>query len=381
MPASLFLNKAFAVSQEHLAFGDTSNLDVIPYYYRASKSHKKEDITIATLVTRNRFAVFKQLVERYRGPISVTVHVSRAELAESSSGGKGVNFLDALHALYSSSPLMSALVDVHLILTPSRNDRQFNAWRNAARLFARTDYVMMLDVDFVPCTDFRTRLLHTPKTSPIHELLRRDRAALVIPAFEYVEHKDGTDARTFPTSKVELIKLYNESRIGMFHATWSPGHNSTDYERFLYHSQPGEVYKVSPAHYQHAYEPYVIFRRDGGERTIPWCDERFVGYGGNKAACLYEMYLSGVDFYVLSDDFLVHQSHAYDEQARKLERRYNRRIYADFREEVCLKYLMAFRDEGTLGDPIARNAIEECKKVKGVARVVSMVFPLLSISR
>lgn len=49
------------------------------------------------------------------------------------------------------------------------------------------------------------------------------------------------------------------------------------------------------------------------------CDERFVGYGGNKAACLFEMYLSGVSFYVLSDDFLVHQSHKYDEEARKLE--------------------------------------------------------------
>lgn len=49
------------------------------------------------------------------------------------------------------------------------------------------------------------------------------------------------------------------------------------------------------------------------------CDERFVGYGGNKAACLYEMYMSGVSFYVLSDDFLVHQSHAYDEAARKAE--------------------------------------------------------------
>ena len=31
------------------------------------------------------------------------------------------------------------------------------------------------------------------------------------------------------------------------------------------------------------------------------------------------MYLSGVSLYVLSDDFLVHQSHAYDEEARKLE--------------------------------------------------------------
>ena len=49
------------------------------------------------------------------------------------------------------------------------------------------------------------------------------------------------------------------------------------------------------------------------------CDERFVGYGGNKAACLFEMYLSGISFYVLSDHFLVHQNHLYEEAARKHE--------------------------------------------------------------
>ena len=49
------------------------------------------------------------------------------------------------------------------------------------------------------------------------------------------------------------------------------------------------------------------------------CDERFTGYGGNKAACLFEMYLSGVSFYVLSDHFLIHQSHTYEEEARKNE--------------------------------------------------------------
>jgi len=49
------------------------------------------------------------------------------------------------------------------------------------------------------------------------------------------------------------------------------------------------------------------------------CDERFVGYGGNKAACLYEMYLSGMSFYVLSDHFIIHQNHLYEENARKNE--------------------------------------------------------------
>jgi hypothetical protein len=98
----------------------------------------------------------------------------------------------------------------------------------------------------------------------------------------------------------------------MFHAFWQPGHNSTDYQRF-YQAAPGEIYKVSQ--YQSSYEPYVVFKKLGP----PWCDERFVGYGANKAACLFEMYVSGISFYVLADHFMVHQNHKYEETARQTE--------------------------------------------------------------
>ena len=54
-------------------------------------------------------------------------------------------------------------------------------------------------------------------------------------------------------------------------------------------------------------------------KRVSWCDERFTGYGGNKAACLFEMYLSGVSFFVMSDHFLIHQSHKYEEEARREE--------------------------------------------------------------
>ena len=73
-----------------------------------------------------------------------------------------------------------------------------------------------------------------------------------------------------------------------------------------------EVYKVTT--YQSAYEPYVIT-----SKRVSWCDERFTGYGGNKAACLFEMYLTGVSFYVMADHFLIHQSHKYEEEARREE--------------------------------------------------------------
>lgn len=98
------------------------------------------------------------------------------------------------------------------------------------------------------------------------------------------------------------------------------------------------------------------------------CDERFIGYGGNKAACLFELYLSGVSFYVLPDDFLIHQSHAYAEKARKHERKYNRKLYTDFREELCFRYLNLFLDQ--IESPRAK-----------VRAVVTSLLPLKSLRR
>lgn len=213
---SLFLSKAFSVSQEYLS--DGHKFEVVPYYYRHTGEHPRDDITITTLVTRNRFKVFKQLVEIYKGPISVTIHVPTSELQTeikprkkhkhgststiSPSNVPSQDFLSALHALYTSTPLMSQHVDVHLVVTPSSHDRQFNAWRNVARMFARTDYVMMLDVDFVPCTDFRERVRGA--SEEVKHLLREADAALVVPAFEYVKPEEGLDARKFPKSKAVI---------------------------------------------------------------------------------------------------------------------------------------------------------------------------------
>ena len=59
------------------------------------------------------------------------------------------------------------------------------------------------------------------------------------------------------------MSLVKEQRIDMFHAFWGPGHNSSDYKHF-YSAPSGEVYKVTK--YQAAYEPYVIFKKDGP----PW---------------------------------------------------------------------------------------------------------------
>lgn len=205
---------------------------------------------------------------------------------------------------------MRQYVDVHIVR--DEFDRELNFWRNIAKLFARTEYVMQLDIDFYPCTEIRKSVLNNPKAM---ELLRSGEAALVIPAFEYAKQEDGLDFRTFPKNKPSLVQQYKDNKIEMFHSFWLPGHAPTDYERWTNTEdmKDDEIYPVTT--YQFSYEPYVIFKNQGS----PWCDERFSGYGSNKAACLYEMYITGVDFYVLPNDFIVHQTHAYPDQARNVE--------------------------------------------------------------
>lgn len=270
---------------------------VIPYYFKAEETFDHEEVTIATLVTHNRFKVLSRLASHYKGPVSVAIHVNDDDTKQ--------QILTDLHLLYDENPDMRRFVDLHLVV--DKFDRQFNMWRNVAKFFARTDYIMMLDVDFYLCTDFRKSLKADPQ---LMDVLRSGRGAIVVPAFEFIQEKDGEDWTKFPKSKEELMSIVEADKIDMFHRSWKRGHGSTDYQKWYGSTQP---YKV--VDYNYSYEPYVIFKKEG----TPWCEERFIGYGANKAACLYEIYLAGIDYWVLPRDFLIHQTHHYPEETRAKE--------------------------------------------------------------
>ncbi|KAI8098907.1 glycosyl-transferase for dystroglycan-domain-containing protein [Halteromyces radiatus] len=314
-----------------------------PYYFKAHHILNHQDITLSTLVTRNRFPVLGRLASHYQGPISAAIHIKDDETKD--------QVLKELHQLLDTNPDMHRYVDIHLILDPF--DRQFNMWRNVAKFYARTDYIMMLDVDFYLCTDFRHRILNN---HTLLDVLDSGRTALVVPAFEYVVQEDGLYASTFPTEKTDLVAQVQDDKIDMFHKSWLNGHGATNYSKWYTAS---DMYKVSD--YNFSYEPYVIFKKNDS----PWCDERFIGYGANKAACLYEIYLSGMEFWVLPDDFLIHQTHAYPEDTRRKERQYNRKLYSNFREELCLRYSRKFVATGEWETSRADNLKNECQKIRG----------------
>lgn len=335
IPESVILSKSFSQSM--------GAPNVTPYYFKATENFNPNDITICTLVTHDRFPVLARLVKNYKGPVSAAIHINDDEQRDS--------IVEDLHLIYETEPLVRRYLDVHLII--DKHDRQFNLWRNVAKLFARTEYVMMLDVDFHICTNFRESIRQNSKAM---ELLQSGTAALVVPAFEFNKQSDGLDYATFPNTKKDLLELVTTDQIDMFHKKWQPGHMDTNYTQWYTSSKP---YRTKS--YQHSYEPYIIYKKEG----TPWCDERFIGYGANKAACLFEIYISGVEYWVLPNDFLIHQTHYYPEDTRARERRYNRQLYEVFREEVCLRYNRKFKANEVWDGPRAANARKECSKLRG----------------
>ncbi|KAI8987266.1 glycosyl-transferase for dystroglycan-domain-containing protein [Mycotypha africana] len=325
---------------------------VIPYYFKASENFDHEEITMATLVTYNRFKVLARLASHYRGPISVALHVNDDE--------DKYQIISDLHDLFAENEDMRRYVDLHLVV--DKFDRQFNMWRNVAKFFARTDFIMMLDVDFYLCTDFRESLKKEPE---LMNILRAGKGAIVVPAFEYINEADGEDWNVFPTNKKDLLVDVKADRLDMFHRSWTRGHGSTDYEKWYKSTKP---YKVTD--YNYSYEPYVIFKKEG----TPWCDERFVGYGANKAACLYEIYLAGIDYWVLPSDFLIHQTHHYPEDTRAKERTYNKKLYDYYREEACLRYARLMIANNEWNTAKSENLKNECGRLRGFNDVIEKII-------
>jgi len=92
-------------------------------------------VTITTLITPDRYGVLLKLVGQYRGPISVATHIQQ--------GDEQDRQFTELNRFFEDHAILRKYVDLHVIVDGV--DYQLNMWRNVARMFARTDYFMMLD--------------------------------------------------------------------------------------------------------------------------------------------------------------------------------------------------------------------------------------------
>ena len=253
----------------------------------------RQPITLITHLTLDRLAAVVQSLESWSGPASIAVYINATRGSATAAKTEmavveairpvadGISELDIL-AMYRSGP-------IGLNAGGETIDYPVNALRNLAATAVRTDLIFLVDADFVPSAHL---LADLKANETMLEYLHTSRTALVVPAFEVLR------GWALPKHFDELVALMSteEPKANGFHMSSFPlGHAQTDYRRWLSATMP---YAVG---YVEQYEPYIIASR----KWLPRYDERFQGYGLNKASHLYMVAASGAEFLVLPRHFIA----------------------------------------------------------------------------
>ncbi|XP_030854718.1 beta-1,4-glucuronyltransferase 1 [Strongylocentrotus purpuratus] len=302
------------------------------------KSVKRRDITLITHCSMNNLHHVPDLVDRWKGPISlavfgslsdvktivsyimslkecilgvrrnVTFHLvhpvnsvsEEAEIFGSVNNKRSIRvplihcskLMEAIKASYSSVSNYAA----DGILYPN------NLLRNVGRANILTEFHFVLDIDMLPSVGLRENFLNFVKGSSSlwldEDMVQQ--MVFVLPAFEM----DDRAVSKVPGDKKELLSYLEKDRVRQFYVkACLYCQNHTDYRRWTslqsFTGQLGVAYTVE---WKPMWEPFYISRSDA-----PLYDERFRQYGYNRISQVCELYMAGFNFAVLDKAFVVHK--------------------------------------------------------------------------
>ncbi|KAI8597434.1 hypothetical protein EDD21DRAFT_310827 [Dissophora ornata] len=322
--------------------------NIQPFFVRSESTPRPDEITLAAFVQQDELSELIRLVEHFQGPISVVLH-----LDYTSEEPGAPNPIARLHTMRNSSPKIRNQVDIHVITTPRTHRRpasttvqqQSNLHRNMARFFARTDFVLLLDADgSLPATDVAKTFRDY---QPWMEKLRAGNV-FVLPGFNVLA--PVLKYTQLPRDKSSLLALVHEGQVVLSEKTWKRTIRNVDFNAWATQTRLSAIQNYDPY-----FGPSVVMRRD----KMLWCPERF---GDNQAACLFELYLSGADFWVLPTDYTINGGERAEVELTEREKTINTRLYQKFHEESCLKHARAFYAAGEWDSDRAKHCRISCQK-------------------
>nr|XP_018999187.1 uncharacterized protein I203_08280 [Kwoniella mangroviensis CBS 8507]OCF62648.1 hypothetical protein I203_08280 [Kwoniella mangroviensis CBS 8507] len=302
---------------------DESFIAPDPVKRRRSGSFSAGDVTLVTWLTSDRLGRLVSLAEKRRAPMSVAYYVPPNDKLASRD-------LILLDKLYHTHPALSQNVDIHLVTSPHL--LQLNTWRTVARTFASTDWILLWDADFEARTDYQKgleRFLVETRSRGWANKLEQGTAALVIAPFQWTDPVVERTRDLCPVDRDELITMYRNLSMDAFETNTPILSHATEYDRWI---GVGETDFYEVTEYELGYEAYPLIRKD----AEVWFDQRFAvsccseetddaradpaghspmhffkkGYGYERSALTAQMYLSGMDLYILPGEYGVHQEHS-----------------------------------------------------------------------
>lgn len=286
-----------------------------------SHTDNVRDITLSTQVSLNRWTKLCQQAKCWGGSVSVAAYIPAS--SDTKKGGSYRKYLDScvaqlvsacpaqtftIHALYANHEALegSDVLGGATASPPRTYDELYpiNALRNVALNAVTTDFLLLVDADFLPSPRLRSDALapETQAFQALEQLYADARSSppgslLVVPHFQLLGTGELADEQIWavPCSIAELRSRAEPFHCGVFRPEGDP----LNYSRWYDASLPYEV------PYLEFFEPHVI----GLTASMPRYDERFKGYGLNKVQHTYAAASSGFRFKVLPQHFLITARH------------------------------------------------------------------------
>nr|XP_054759006.1 beta-1,4-glucuronyltransferase 1-like [Lytechinus pictus] len=336
------------------------------------KSIKMRDITLVSHSSMNNLYHLPELVDRWKGPISLAVFGSLSDvktlvsyvmsLKECIIGvRRNVTFhlvhpvnsiseeAEVFGSVHNKHSFMVPLIDCSKLMDAIKASYSSvqnyaedgilypnNLLRNVGRSNILTEYHLVLDIDMLPSVGLREKFLNFVKGSSslwldedmVHQMV------FVLPAFEM----DIEAVSKVPRDKMELLNYLEEDRVRQFYVkACSYCQNHTDYVKWTsLQSVTGKLSVAYTVEWKPLWEPFYISRSD-----IPIYDERFRQYGYNRISQICELYMAGFNFAVLDKAFIVHKGFKEKtefHQQKDEENRKNYYLFLEFHTALQTKY-------------------------------------------
>uniref|UniRef100_A0A1I8MFG4 Beta-1,4-glucuronyltransferase 1 n=1 Tax=Musca domestica TaxID=7370 RepID=A0A1I8MFG4_MUSDO len=213
-----------------------------------------------------------------------------------------------------------------------RNLYPQNHLRNFARKGCQTKYVFLTDVDIIPSANIVPLLNEFLATASAR--CSSGLCAYVIPTLEIDERV------RFPSHKSELLRLIKRGLARPFHEkVFIYNQFATNFSSWLANTQTDDRISISHqvTNYEFFYEPFYV-----ALDNAPPHDERFVGYGFTRNSQVYEMYIAGYSFHVLTPVFTCHWGLQKKNNARpswrEQQNTINSKRFEIFKKEIFARY-------------------------------------------
>ncbi|CAH7685604.1 hypothetical protein BY996DRAFT_825351 [Phakopsora pachyrhizi] len=364
--------------------------NTIPFLFKSTQSFDSNSITACMYTNIFWLERISDFVSKWEGPVSLVLE---------SLEGDRLKLIKMVEKLRSSDQNVRERVNFHLVSIPGMRRLNLekklykmitepiatNAQLNLARLLSQSEMIWLVgDSRILPSLNLYKKLM---ENQGLKTRVLAHGNAVVVPTFAFLRNQDAKFSNIgsgFSTDKMKdfAINYVKElfSSIPLSSVQWPQsskgiirlvegdqeeqslrkkflvmhekerglGKGFTDWENWKKFTktedmsdklgkkptESEDMYVVKE--YDFHYSPNVIISKEGQ----PWCTERFEF---NKAACIYQMYLTGTELWVMPQAWSftaerMTENFKPQDEALKIKDLISSRLYSKYHQEACMQY-------------------------------------------